>query len=136
LGGSFGPRRGRQVSRQLSSSVWAYCIGIGAGGSHPDSESAYGVPPTPGVFYRTCAGMTRSKGIIHRKARPLIHASRALADLFSGWRQRSGGEEIEVVQRVRCFVERAEPIRDKKASRQPETLALATPVQFQVQSGN
>jgi len=38
--------------------------------------------PTPGVTYRTCAGMTRSIGIIHREARPLTHAGRALADFL------------------------------------------------------
>ena len=38
--------------------------------------------PMPGVRYRACPGMTRSIGIIHREARALSHAARALADFF------------------------------------------------------
>ena len=38
------------------------------------------VRPMQGVCYRPCAGMTRSIGVIRREARPLTHASRALAN--------------------------------------------------------
>ena len=41
-----------------------------------------GARPMPGVRYRTLAGMTRSIGIIHREARPLSHAGRALVDFL------------------------------------------------------
>jgi LysR family transcriptional regulator, hydrogen peroxide-inducible genes activator len=40
------------------------------------------VRPMAGVCYRACAGMRRSLGIIYREARPLTHASRALADFL------------------------------------------------------
>ena len=36
----LGPRRGRRVSRQPSSLVWAFCSGLGAGGPRADSGSA------------------------------------------------------------------------------------------------
>ena len=43
----------------------------------------------PGVCYRTLAGITRSIGIIHREARPLGPASRALVDFL---RSGAGGK--------------------------------------------
>jgi DNA-binding transcriptional LysR family regulator len=45
-----------------------------------------------GVRFRTLAGMTRSIGIIYRKARPLSHASRALVDLL---RDAAEGEPLK-----------------------------------------
>lgn len=45
--------------------------------------------PMPGVRYRTLAGMTRSIGIIHRAARPLTHAGRALAGFLRGGTRRA-----------------------------------------------
>lgn len=38
--------------------------------------------PTPGVCYRALAGMKRSIGIIHREARTLSHAGRALLEFL------------------------------------------------------
>ena len=38
--------------------------------------------PRPGVRYRTLAGMTRSIGVVHREARTLSHAGRALVDFL------------------------------------------------------
>jgi LysR family hydrogen peroxide-inducible transcriptional activator len=48
--------------------------------------------PMRGVRFRTLAGMTRSIGIIHRKARPLSHASRALVDFL---RDAAEGEPLK-----------------------------------------
>ena len=48
--------------------------------------------PMRGVRFRTLAGMTRSIGIIHRKARPLSHASRALVDFLH---DAAGGEPLK-----------------------------------------
>jgi LysR family transcriptional regulator, hydrogen peroxide-inducible genes activator len=52
--------------------------------------------PMRGVRFRTLAGMTRSIGIIHRKARPLSHASRALVDFL---RDAAGGEPLKPARR-------------------------------------
>lgn len=38
--------------------------------------------PTPGVRFRALAGMTRSIRIVHREARVMSHASRALAEFL------------------------------------------------------
>jgi len=48
--------------------------------------------PMHGVRFRTLAGMTRSIGIIYRKARPLSHASRALVDFL---RDAAEGEPLK-----------------------------------------
>jgi LysR family hydrogen peroxide-inducible transcriptional activator len=48
--------------------------------------------PMRGVRFRTLAGMTRSIGIIYRKARPLSHASRALVDFL---RDAAEGEPLK-----------------------------------------
>lgn len=48
--------------------------------------------PMRGVRFRTLAGMTRSIGIIYRKARPLSHASRALVDFL---RDAAEGETLK-----------------------------------------
>ena len=48
--------------------------------------------PMRGVRFRTLASMTRSIGIIHRKARPLSHASRALVDFL---RDAAEGEPLK-----------------------------------------
>lgn len=48
--------------------------------------------PMRGVRFRTLAGMTRSIGIIYRKARPLSHASRALVDFL---RDAAAGETLK-----------------------------------------
>ena len=52
--------------------------------------------PMRGVRFRTLAGMTRSIGIIHRKARPLSHASRALVDFL---RDAAEGEPLKPARR-------------------------------------
>lgn len=52
--------------------------------------------PMRGVRLRTLAGMTRSIGIIHRKARPLSHASRALVDFL---RDAAEGETLKPARR-------------------------------------
>ncbi|PAW73268.1 MAG: hypothetical protein B9S26_09125 [Opitutia bacterium Tous-C4FEB] len=52
--------------------------------------------PMRGVRFRTLAGMTRSIGIIHRKARPLSHASRALVDFL---RDAAEGETLKPARR-------------------------------------
>ena len=41
-------------------------------------------PEIKGVRYRALGGMTRSIGIVHREARPLSRASRALVDFLGG----------------------------------------------------
>jgi len=48
--------------------------------------------PMRGVRFRTLAGMTRSIGIIYRKARPLSHASRALVNFL---RDAAEGEPLK-----------------------------------------
>jgi LysR family hydrogen peroxide-inducible transcriptional activator len=50
------------------------------------------IRPMRGVRFRTLAGMTRSIGIIYRKARPLSHASRALVDFL---RDAAEGEPLK-----------------------------------------
>jgi LysR family hydrogen peroxide-inducible transcriptional activator len=52
--------------------------------------------PMRGVRFRTLAGMTRSIGIIYRKARPLSHASRALVDFL---RDAAEGETLKPARR-------------------------------------
>jgi LysR family transcriptional regulator, hydrogen peroxide-inducible genes activator len=52
--------------------------------------------PMRGVRFRTLAGMTRSIGIIYRKARPLSHASRALVDFL---RDAAEGEPLKPARR-------------------------------------
>ena len=52
--------------------------------------------PMRGVRFRTLAGMTRSIGIIHRMARPLSHASRALVDFL---RDAAEGEPLKPARR-------------------------------------
>lgn len=52
--------------------------------------------PMRGVRFRTLAGMTRSIGVIHRQARPLSHASRALVDFL---RDAAGGEPLKPARR-------------------------------------